>query len=150
MSYKPQSDGESRRSRVDRHEEFLELCAAASAGELSANEQSKLNLHLAVCADCRQAVSEYEGAARKCVAALAEELAPQEGEDTDSSWSVESAEKAFFIRLDSARERESGKANNKGADSVKTGQRFTYRPSKISSPEVWMSFAAAVLLALAL
>jgi len=135
---------------VDRHEEFLELCAAATAGELSANEQSKLNLHLAVCADCRQAVSEYEVAARKCVAALAEELAPQEGEDTDSSWSVESAEKAFFMRLDSARERESGKANNRGADPVKTGQRFTYRPSQIRWPEVWMSFAAAVLLALAL
>jgi anti-sigma factor RsiW len=38
------------------HEEFLELCATATAGELSAAEQAKLNAHLAVCPECREAV----------------------------------------------------------------------------------------------
>lgn len=134
---------------MDRHEEYLELCAAATAGELSAGEQSKLDMHLAVCADCRQAMSEYEAVARKGVAALADELAPREREDTDSSWSVENAERAFFKRLGSKQERESGKANNDGADPVKTG-RYTYRPTQIRWRRMWMPLAAAVLLALAL
>ena len=132
-----------------RHEEFLELCAAATAGELSAGEQSKLDVHLAECPECRGAMSEYEVAALKGVAALAEELAPREREDTDSSWSVESAEKAFFKRLDSQQERESLKAKNNGADAVKT-RRYAYRPTQIRWREVWMPFASAVLLALAL
>jgi anti-sigma factor RsiW len=116
---------------MDRHEEFLELCAAATAGELTADEQSKLNMHLAVCAECRQAMSEYEAVARKGVAALADELAPREREDTDSSWSVENAERAFFERLDSEQQRKSYNAN-------------------IHWREVWMPLAAAALLALAL
>ncbi len=133
-----------------RHEEFLELCATATAGELSADEQAKLSAHLAACPDCRRTMGEFEAAATKGAAALAEELAPKEREDLDSSWSVERAETAFSKRLDSEHERESGKATSGGANAVKTGQRYTYHPSQIRWPDVWMPFAAAVLLALAL
>jgi anti-sigma factor RsiW len=64
------------------HEEFLELCASATAGELSADEQAKLEAHLAICPECRRAMSEYEAAAGSGVSALAEELAPEGAEDT--------------------------------------------------------------------
>ncbi len=57
------------------HEEFLELCAASTAGELSAEEQARLDTHLAVCQECRLAKSEYEAAAAKATAALAEDRA---------------------------------------------------------------------------
>jgi hypothetical protein len=106
-------------------------------------------MHFTVCADCRQAMSEYDVAARKGVAALAEDLAPQEREDTDSSWSVESAEKAFFKRLNIEQKRESYRANNHGAAAGNPG-RYTYRPAQIRWSEVWMPFSAAVLLAFAL
>jgi len=33
------------------HEEFLELCAAATAGELNPDEQANLDAHLADCAE---------------------------------------------------------------------------------------------------
>jgi hypothetical protein len=135
---------------MGRHEEFLELGAAATADELSADEQAKLNEHLAVCPECRQAMSEYEAAATKGLAALAEEFAPSERKDPDGSWSVDRAEQAFFKRLDNEQGQEPSKYGHEGADPVKTGQRFTYRPLQIRWREVWMPLAAAVLLALAL
>ena len=124
------------------HEEFLELCAAATAGELNPGEQAKLEAHLAECAECRLAMQEYEIASRHGRAVLASELT-QEKAETDSSWSVEKAEEAFFKRLDQEAGRDQGISGARG-------QRFTYRPWQIRWREVWMPFAAAVLLALAL
>src|SRR5437016_4544351 len=81
------------------HEEFVELCAAATAGELNVEEQARLDAHLAVCPDCRRAKSEYEAAAVKGMAALAEEYGLDDEEGIDSSWSVGKAEEALFKRL---------------------------------------------------
>src|SRR5262252_7550837 len=82
---------------MDWHEEFRELCAAASAGELSDHEQAKLTAHLAGCADCRRLKSEYESAAIAVAAALADSHLGDPGEGvSDSSWSVKQAEEKFF------------------------------------------------------
>ena len=130
------------------HEEFLELCAASTAGELSAEEQARLDTHLAVCQECRLAKSEYEAAAAKATAALAEDRAETNPESTNGSWSVEKAEAAFFKRLD--KEQDGGGVGYDPADKTATGRRFTYRPSQIRWREIWMPVAAAILLALAL
>jgi len=132
------------------HEEFLELCATATAGELSAGEQAKLDEHLAGCPECRRVMHEYEATARRSIAALASELAPKE-EDADVSWSVGKAEQDFFKRLDKEQlDHQPNGAREDQIDPAKQGQRFTYRPSQFRWREVWMTFAAAVLLALAL
>jgi hypothetical protein len=132
------------------HEEFCELSASATAGELSVQERAKLDAHLAKCPDCRRVMSEYEAATRAGVAALAQDFASKD-EAVDGSWSAENAEKAFFKRLD--QEQADQKSQGIGHDysgQTKLGKRFTYRPSQIRWREMWMPFAAAILLALAL
>ena len=51
------------RSDMRPHEQFLELCAVSTTGELSEDELATLEQHLAICAECRQALSEFEAAA---------------------------------------------------------------------------------------
>jgi Skp family chaperone for outer membrane proteins len=133
------------------HEEFLELCATAVAGELTIEEQVRLDAHLAGCPQCCRARCEYEAAAIKGAAAIAEGHSPENHEAINGSWSVESAEEAFFRRLDKERPGNgSNRAGYDASDKAKTGRRFTYRPSQILWQEIWMPFAAAILLALAL
>jgi hypothetical protein len=130
------------------HEKFLELCAAATAGDLSAEEQVELNAHLEGCIDCRRALHDYERVAGNGIPVLASELASND-ESQDGSWSIEDAEKKLFAKLN--REHEAvpaGKASPRRQP--KTGQRFTYRPSQVRWKEMWMPFAAAVLLIVAL
>jgi hypothetical protein len=132
------------------HEEFLELCAAATAGELSVDEQARLDAHLVRCPDCRQAMSEYEVARRTAETALRQELGPVAAA-TDDSWSVEAAEKAFFKRLDrEQKQAQPATSEQHHSEGLKRGRRFSYRPSQIRWREVWMTFAAAVFLALGL
>src|SRR5262249_36104485 len=108
------------------------------------SEQATLDAHLAVCDECRQAMREYEIASQSGATALAATLAPEEAE-ADLSWSVERAERELFKRLDASKASVEPKY-----EGIKQGQRHTYKPSQIRWSEVWMPFAASILLALAL
>ena len=59
------------------HEEFLELCAVSTSGNLTEEEKKKLNEHLATCAECQKAAKEFENVVDNAIPALAEELAPE-------------------------------------------------------------------------
>jgi hypothetical protein len=133
---------------MGRHEEFLQLCAAAIAGELSAEECAKLDGHLAVCLECRRAMAEYEIAAQEAIATLRDESVGGEPEAGDNSWSLENAEKEFFKRL--GREQQLLDVRQRASNQGCVGQRFTYRPSHIGWREIWMPFAAVVVLGFAL
>ena len=63
------------------HEEFLELCAVSTSGDLTEEEQNKLKAHLAGCAECRQALKEFEAAVDIGVPLLASKLAAVPSED---------------------------------------------------------------------
>ena len=130
------------------HEEFRELCAVATAGELSADEKAKLAAHLAVCPDCSRLKSEYEAAAVAAMAALTESQGPEVDKVSDPSWSVEQAETKFFKRL-SEEDRSPSVASRRTQKAI-AGRRHTHRPSQVRWREIWMPFAAAILLALAL
>ena len=103
------------------HEEFLELCAAATAGELTSGEQQRLDVHLEICLECRQTMQEYELAAQHGATALAWHFASEEAE-TDRAYSVTQASKAFLKRLSA--ETNSPRPPNEVSDSVIARRQF--------------------------
>jgi hypothetical protein len=132
------------------HDEYLQLCALATSGELTGEERKKLVEHLPVCSSCRQAMKDYETAAGEAVRALASDF-PTEEMNTDPAWSVEKAEAAFFERLNKESPAPQSDESNKHPNSeLPAGRRLSYRPSRIRWREIGMPFAACVLLALAL
>lgn len=79
------------------HDEFLELCAVSTSGELTAEEQKKLQAHLAVCESCRQSLQQYEAIVNRAIPTIAADESPRDL--SDKPWSQEKAEKSFFNRL---------------------------------------------------
>jgi len=133
------------------HDEFLELCAISTSGQLTGDEQNRLEEHLAICPSCREAMTQYNAVVGKTISALALD---RESVDSDPSWSQEQqeqAEAALFQRL--TRGQESG-PNGEG----KTGQnlkpkvlgRVQLSTSQATWRNVWTLYAAGVLLFVAL
>lgn len=56
------------------HDEFLELCAISTTGELSEAEQKRLSEHLTACSECQKALAEFEAAAAIGAPLVAAEL----------------------------------------------------------------------------
>lgn len=66
------------------HDEFLELCAISTTGELSDDERRKLREHLSACSECRQALGEFGAAANIGLPLLSPELASRSPADIPS------------------------------------------------------------------
>ena len=64
-------------SRIEPHDEFLELCAVSTSGQLSEEDQRRLQEHLVVCSSCREALQQYEAIIRHAIPAMAAEEAPE-------------------------------------------------------------------------
>lgn len=131
------------------HDEFLELCALSAAGDLTPEEQLKLNGHLAVCQACRDALQEYEAVVDQAIPPIAAE---QDHRDLHPGprWSPREAEKRFFDRLarDSREEPKAADADRSRA----SGFRIHLLPLSPESAwnRMWMLYAAGILLFLAL
>ena len=130
------------------HEEFLELCAVSTSGELSEDERGKLREHLATCSECRQALSEFEAVADVGAPLLSSELAtPNSPERTSAPAQIAEPIPAITPRTESS-----------GPDSDLTEQRMGFilvhrdgsRGTHVNWNYVWLPFAAAVLLTVAL
>lgn len=124
------------------HDEFLELCAVSTSGQLSEEEQNRLKQHLAVCPACREALREYESIVNDTIPAMGAEQSSRI--DPGPGFSQSKAEKAFFERL----AKEEGKQPR--ADK-KNGMPSTFRRVLPVAPEstwrhVWMLYAAGILL----
>ena len=129
------------------HDEFLELCAVSTSGELAEEEKTKLQKHLAICPGCRQALEEFRAAAAIGLPLFAAEAYEEHARKTET-WSVEAAEAAFRERL--ARESNQAKTESVHPPAVSVSD-FPERNGKPRLSEhwntVWLPFAAAILLA---
>jgi Putative zinc-finger len=128
------------------HDEFLELCAVSTSGDLTEEEKTRLQKHLASCRECRQALKEFQAAADVALPLFAAEA--QERSPKTQTWSTEAAEGVFRERL--ARESKQARTEFVHAPAVTEGE-FSERNGKPRLSEhwntVWLPFAAAILLA---
>ena len=129
------------------HDQFLELCAISTSGQLTGEEQKRLQKHLASCPSCREAMKQYEAVVNETIPALAPD---PESIQSDPSWSQEQAEAALFEQLTT--EEELGAAQQ-GADRESPSRVIGINPlsaSQTTLRNVWTLCAAGVLLCIAL
>jgi len=128
---------------VESHEEFLELCAVSTSGELTEEERKKLDAHLAECAACREALKQFEIVAEQALPAVAPE---PEMETKETVSRPIPGEDALLRRLERMRKDEPSDSTVPGATSEKK-RRFRSRAQTL---EFWMPFAAGLILVVAL
>jgi Anti-sigma-K factor rskA/Putative zinc-finger len=138
-------------SRIEPHDEFLELCAVSTSGQLSEEDQRRLQEHLAVCSSCREALQQYEAIIRHAIPAIGAEETP-ENLEAGPHWSEKQAESALFERI----------ARDEGGGGIERTRpipphRETSSRHRILAPEsaaawrsVWALYAAGILLFIAL
>jgi hypothetical protein len=128
------------------HEEFLELCAVSTSGELTEEEQKKLKAHLEECAECRQALREFEAAVDVGVPLLSPHLGGAPAEESLEEQREPRSRPPSSHPISAARKEERA---------VPTGQEkrgFVYALRNGESRDhvdwnsVWMPFAACALL----
>lgn len=138
-------------SHTEPHDEFLELCAVSTSGQLTEEDQRRLREHLAVCSSCREALQQYEAIIRHAIPAMAAEEISQNME-ASSRWSEKQAESALFERI--ARDEGGGGIESNGPIPP---HRETSSRRRVLAPEsaaawrsVWTLYAAGILLFIAL
>lgn len=126
------------------HEEFLELCAVSTSGDLSENERKKLRDHLAGCPECRQSLKEFEAVADIGVPLLSSELAPIPSEHPHLAPSEISG--TITRSAPTANDVRRGLSNT----DLFTERRKGHGSKQVNWNYVWVSLAAGVLLTVAL
>jgi hypothetical protein len=130
------------------HDEFLELCAVSTSGQLTGEERKRLQEHLAVCRSCRESLQQFEAVVDQAIPAIAANEEPESAEP-GPSWSEEQAEKAFFQRL--AQEEKHEPKNFRSSSDLPTNpHRLPPFSNSLPWRQVWMLYAAGVLLFLTL
>jgi flagellar motor protein MotB len=134
-------------SRMGPHDEFVELCAVSTSGELTEDEKTKLQKHLAICPECREALKEFQATAEISRPLFAAETSKDLPVNLDV-WSVDQAEAAFRERL--ARESDEAGSDSSRQDEMRLRAsigRNGKPPVSEHWNHVWLPFAAAILLA---
>lgn len=130
------------------HDEFLGLCAVSASGELTAEEQKKLQEHVAVCSSCREVLSQYESIIDQEIPSIAAREF-SERVDPGPEWCQKQAEKRFWDHL--AREQQEEIDGNPDGSKISA---FPSRTLPLSGESawnhMWMLYAAGILLFLAL
>jgi signal transduction histidine kinase len=137
-------------SQIEPHDEFLELCAVATSGQLTIEEQKKLREHLAVCSSCREATREYEAVVSHAIPAMAADETP-ENIDPGPGWSMSKAEAALFERIEHEDESRGREQKDRAETQRTTDPRRVFPFAGAGTwRRVWALYAAGILLSVAL
>ncbi len=130
---------------MDPHEEFVELCALSTSGELTADEQAMLAKHLKDCAECRKAIRQFEAVVDRAVPALS----PRLGDDSNARPN-RSADAAAEERLFERLSREKYTSNGSSSDLSDRAPTFLQTESglrkSIERLESYLPYAAGIIL----
>jgi anti-sigma factor RsiW len=124
------------RSEMRPHEQFLELCAISTSGELTEEERQMLKAHLAECSECQQALQEFEAAVDLGMPLLSAELSRIPAEQP----AVLSEAEAEPVVVPAQEE----------SKTLTIAQRYGHRRTHVNWSLVWLPFAACILLAISL
>jgi peptidoglycan hydrolase CwlO-like protein len=130
-------------SHTEPHDEFLQLCAVSTSGQLTEEEHQRLQEHLAVCPSCREALKQYESVVNDVIPAIAADDLP--GIDPGPSWSQAKAEKSLFDRLRREERPQRGDAAE-GKNGLPVPRRILPFAPESTWRHVWMLYAAGILL----
>jgi hypothetical protein len=142
----PEGDGW---SEMEPHDRFLELCAISTSGDLTEEEQKTLQGHLAECPECRQALKEFEAAAGIGMPLLYPQLSNTGASET-TSIPVEAAKAAAAHATGRTETPHQERQPAEPTSEPKFPHRNGERHMQVNWNYVWMPFAAAVVLSVAL
>ena len=132
------------------HDEFLELCAVATSGELSKEEQRRLNEHLAVCPECRQALKEFETVVDVGVPLLSSELSTIPSQQSNVPTGEVTPDTVWKgISSETPSDRASAPPRQHNEEPVLAYRKRRQR-TQLNWNLAWLPFAAAILLTVAL
>jgi hypothetical protein len=137
-------------SEIEPHDEFLELCALSTSGDLAGEEHEKLKAHIAQCVECRQALKEFEAAVDVGVPLLSSRLAGAPTGPSESSDAVRVKSASSGVPASDADPAEANALSNPGKRAFAFAHRNGRRPTRVNWSYVWLPFAACVLLSAAL
>jgi len=136
------------------HDEFLELCALSTSGELNNEEQRRLGEHLAVCPQCREAKREFEAVVDVGVPLLASQFVepstePEPAYNNDGLvFGSPAVPGSLPLELATVQANPASPASSEGRSGRR--RRNGHRPTHLNWNLLWLPFAAGILLTLAL
>src|SRR5882724_5132690 len=142
----PEGDGW---SEMEPHDRYLELCAISTSGDLTEEEQNTLQRHLVECPECQQALKEFEAAAGIGMPLLYPQL-PNTGGPEPTSIPVEAARVAAAHATGQTETPQQGRQPAEPTSELRFPHRNSDRHMQVNWNYVWMPFAAAVVLSVAL
>ena len=133
-------------SYSESHAEFLELCAIATTGSLTAEEQARLSEHLMQCALCRDRIAQYEAVIAGAIPAMAPSPSLlKDGAESPNEWSpgqLDRAEEALFARLNDDEDDKGPTPAEVRATHISNGDALWRH--------MWWQYAAGLLLSVAI
>ena len=135
---------------MEPHDEFLELCALSTSGDLTEEERKELEAHLAECTECRVALREFEAAVDVGVPLLASKLADRPTGQSASAYAAAIEPAWSKFAAGDGRLAEANSPIESGKRVFAFAHRNGHRLTHVNWSYVWLPFAACVLLSVAL